>query len=71
MTFVLDKDFEGTTYEQLTEEEKKMLTDKLDRVLDDLAYRGFDEKMVILFVKKIFPEIYKRYNYRFCISFKK
>jgi len=54
----------------LTEEEKELLTKKLDEVLDDLANHGFDEKTTILFVRKIFPDIYRRYNFRLCVTFK-
>lgn len=70
MKFVLDEDFEGTAYEQMTEEEKEIMTKELDTILDKLARKGFDEETIMLFVKKIFPDIYRRYNFRFCITIK-
>ncbi len=70
MKFVLDEDFEGTAYEQMTEEEKEIMTKELDTILDKLARKGFDEETIMLFVKKIFHDIYRRYNFRFCITIK-
>jgi hypothetical protein len=54
LTFVLDKDFEGTSYEQLTEEEKKMLTGKLDRILDELLTKVSMKKRSFCLLKKSF-----------------